>query len=68
MTYLAGMNEYSPLTSEFGSAEEEAGYLEWVKKKVEASLNDGKPTVPHDEVMAEMRAIIDRAKARSKEC
>ena len=60
MTYLAGMNEYSPLTSEFGSAEEEAAYLEWLK--------NGKPTVPHDEVMAEMRAIIDRAKARSKEC
>lgn len=68
MTYLPGMKEYSPLISEFGSAEEEAAYLEWLKKKVEASLNDGKPTVPHDEVMAEMQAIIDRAKARNAEC
>lgn len=65
LTYLTDMNEYSPITSEFGSAEEEAAYNEWLKKKVEASLNDGRPTIPHDQVMAEMRAIIDQAKARS---
>jgi hypothetical protein len=62
------MNKYSPLVSEFGSAEEEAAYNEWFRKKVEESLADRRPPVPHDEVMAEMRAIIDKAKARAKKC
>jgi hypothetical protein len=62
------MNKYSPLVSEFGSAEEEAAYNEWFRKKVEESIADPRPPVPHDEVMAEMRAIIDKAKARAKKC
>jgi hypothetical protein len=62
------MNKYSPLVSEFGSAEEEAAYNEWFKKKVEEALADPRPSIPHDEVMAEMQAIIDKAKARTKKC
>jgi len=62
------MNKYSPLVSEFGSAEEEAAYNEWFRKKVEESLADPRPPVPHDQVMAEMQAIIDKAKARAKKC
>jgi hypothetical protein len=62
------MNKYSPFVSEFGSAEEEAAYDEWFRKKVEEALADPRPLVPHDEVMAEMRAIIDKAKARAKKC
>jgi hypothetical protein len=62
------MNKYSPLISEFASAEEEAAYNEWFRKKVEASLADARPLVPHDEVMAEMRAVIEAAKSRTKKC
>jgi hypothetical protein len=62
------MNEYSPLISEFGSAEEEAAYVEWLKAKVAKSLADPRPSVPHDQVMAEVRAIIDRKKSRAKKC
>lgn len=62
------MNEYSPLTSEFGSAEEEAAYNEWFRKKVEASLADPRPRIPHDQVMAEVREIIEAAKRRKGEC
>jgi hypothetical protein len=64
--YLVTVNKYSPLVSEFGSAEEEAAYNQWFRKKVEEALADPRPPVPHDEVMAEMRAIIDEAKAREK--
>jgi hypothetical protein len=49
------MNEYSPIVSEFGSAEEEQAYLIWLKAKVEASLADPRPPVPHDEAMARIR-------------
>jgi hypothetical protein len=66
MTYLAGMNEYSPLISEFGSAEEEAAYLEWLKKKVAKSLASKEPPVPHDEAMARVQEIIERAKRRQQ--
>jgi hypothetical protein len=62
------MNEYSPLTSEFGSAEEEAAYNAWLKKKVEASLADPRPPIPHDEAMAQIRATLEEAKARADKC
>jgi len=62
------MNEYSPLISEFGSAEEEAAYNEWFRKKVAESLADPRPPVPHEEAMARVRATLERAKARARKC
>ena len=50
----------SPLASEFDTVEQEAIYNEWLRAKVEASLADPCPAIPHDEVMAEMDALIDR--------
>jgi hypothetical protein len=64
--YLASVNKYSPLVSEFGSAEEEAAYVEWLKRKVEESLADPRPPVPHDEAMARARATLESAKQRKK--
>ena len=61
------MNEHSPIVSEFETPEQEASYLEWLKRKVAASLADPRPPVPHDQVMAEMREIIAKAK-RKKPC
>ena len=58
------MNEHSPIISEFDSPEDEAAYLEWLKGKVAASLTDPRPPVPHDQVMAEIREIIEKAKSR----
>ena len=68
LTYVHTMNEYSPLTSEFGSAEEEAAYNEWFKRKVAESLADTRPLVPHDEAMARIRTTLEKAKARAKKC
>jgi hypothetical protein len=62
------MNKYSPLVSEFGSAEEEAAYLKWLKKKVTESLADPRPPVPHEQVMAEIDEIIAKAKKRKTGC
>lgn len=60
------MNEYSPLISEFGSAEEEAAYEAWFRAKVQKSLDDDRPGIPHAEAMARVRATLERAKARAK--
>jgi hypothetical protein len=62
------MNKYSPLISEFDSAEEEAAYNEWFRKKVEESIADPRPRVPHDEAMARVRATLEKAKAKAKKC
>ncbi|EAV2403465.1 antitoxin [Salmonella enterica] len=50
----------SPIVSEFETVEQEASYNEWLKAKVAASLADTRPAVPHDEVMAEINALIDQ--------
>lgn len=65
--YVAGMNKPSPVEPDFATPEEAAAYDAWFRAKVEASLADGRPGVPHDEVMAELRAIIE-AKRRPKAC
>jgi PaaA2-like antitoxin len=58
------MNKQSPIVSEFETAEQEASYLEWLKRKVAASLADPRPPVPHDEAMRRARAVIDKAKSK----
>ncbi len=60
------MSRHSPIVSEFGSAEEEAAYQMWFKRKVEESLADPRPPVPHEEAMARARATIERAKQRNR--
>lgn len=62
--YAVCMNEQSPFGPEFATPEEAAAYDAWFRAKVEASLADERPPVPHDQVMAEIRAIIDQAKQR----
>ena len=62
------MNEYSPIVSEFETPEEEAAYLAWLRAKVAASLADPRPPVPHDEVMAEIRAIIEEKAGKQGSC
>lgn len=56
----------SPIVSEFDTVEQKAEYTAWLQAKVAASLADGKPTIPHDEVMGEMEAIIAAAEQRRR--
>ena len=48
-----------PRISEFETVEQETEYTAWLKAKVAASLADTRPAIPHDEVMAELDALID---------
>jgi hypothetical protein len=66
--YAWRMSKYSPLISEFGSAEEEAAYDAWFRAKVETALASKKPPIPHDEVMARVRKTVEKAKARATKC
>jgi hypothetical protein len=53
----------SPILSEFETVEQEDSYTVWLHSKVAASLADQRPNLPHDEVMAEMDAIIADAES-----
>ena len=53
-----------PLISEFETEEQAKSYAAWLKVKVQASLDDTRPSIPHDQVMAEMDAIIAQAEDR----
>jgi hypothetical protein len=66
--YMDRMNRYSPIVSEFGSAEEEAAYDVWYRKQVQEALDDPRPCVPHDEAMARIRATVEKAKAKATKC
>jgi hypothetical protein len=49
----------SPIESEFATAEEAEAYDCWFRTKVQASLEDSLPPKPHDQVMAELKELIE---------
>ncbi len=60
------MPELSPIESEFASTEEAEEYDRWFRAKVQAALDDPRPGIPHDQVVAEMQMLIEaRRRARS---
>ena len=65
--YECVMAKLSPIVSEFESDEEAEAYDRWFRAKVQESLDDPGPLIPHDEVMASITAIIDAAIAAKKQ-
>lgn len=56
----------SPIVSEFETEDQAASYDRWFRAKVAASLaNPGLGTL-HDEVMAQMDAIIEEAERKQR--
>lgn len=57
------MNAVLPsIISELETSYQKASYTaSWLHTKVALSLTDKRPSIPHDEVMAEMDAIIAEA-------
>lgn len=49
----------SPIESEFPTVEEAEAYDRWFRAKVQASIDDPRPSLPHDQVMTEMRELIE---------
>jgi hypothetical protein len=48
-----------PRISEFETEEQAASYDDWFRAKVQEAINDKRPGIPHDQVMAEMDTLID---------
>ena len=55
-----------PRISESETGKEAASHDRWFRAKVKAALEDPRPGIPHDKVMADVRATIERAAARRK--
>jgi len=56
------MTKLSPIESEFATTEDAEAHDAWVRAKVAKALASMKPRIPHDEVMAKARAVLDRYK------
>jgi hypothetical protein len=46
---------------EFETEEHASSYDQWFKSKVQEALNDQRAGVPHDQLMAEIDALIGRS-------
>lgn len=55
-----------PLVSEFETEEQAASYDRWFRAKVQAAIDDPRPSVPHDEAMARIRRTIEAAKRKQR--
>jgi len=47
-----------PIISEFETQEQADSYDRWFRERVRDSLADPRPSIPHDDVMAEIRELI----------
>ena len=54
-----------PLVSEFATQADADAYDRWYRAKVQESLDDSRPGIPHDQVMAQMDALIAKYEART---
>lgn len=54
----------TPIQSEFAISEDAAAYGAWFRTEVDRAMASKEPSIPHDMVMAEMQAIIERARHR----
>ena len=59
------MAKLDPIVSEFATEEEAAAYDVWFRAQVEAALKEKGPGIPHDEVMAMARKVIEE-RSRAK--
>jgi len=63
---LFHMDKLSPIESEFETTEEAEAYDRWFRARVQASLDDPRPNIPHATVMAELDTIIAETERQKK--
>jgi len=48
------------------AAHEAAAYDKWFRAQVQASIDDPRPSIPHEKVMLDVRAVIAKARKRAE--
>ena len=64
---MTAQTTFDPMLSIFDSAEEEAEHTAWLRAKLQASLDDPRPSIPHEQVMADMRERLEQRKANKSQ-
>ncbi|MCP3728916.1 stability determinant [Sphingomonas sp. MG17] len=54
------MGKLDPIYSEFETEEDAQAYDKWFRAQVEAALNSTEPDISHEQMKAEIRAIIEK--------
>lgn len=54
------MGKLDPIVSEFETEEDAAAYDAWFREQVQAALDSDEPLIPHEQVMAEVKELLDR--------
>ena len=57
-----------PRVSEFSTVEAAANYDRWFNAKVQQAIDCKKPRISHDQVMAEIRVLLDAKRDGSNTC
>lgn len=58
---------FNPMLSVFDSVEEEAEHTAWLRAKLQASIDDPRPSIPHEQVMAEIRERLAKSWAEKSQ-
>lgn len=48
-----------PVVSDLDPEEQAASYDRWFRAEVQASLDDPRPSIPHEQVMEEVNALME---------
>ena len=48
----------STIVADFESEEQAASYDRWFRAKVQNSIDDPRPSIPHEQVIAEIKALM----------
>lgn len=59
------MTKLSPIVSEFETQEDADAYDHWFRARVQASLADPRPGIPHDEAMERIRRRLEELRPKS---
>jgi hypothetical protein len=60
------MAKLDPIVSEFDTTEQAEAYDAWFRRKVQKSLDDPRPPIPHDDAVARLDAVLARTKGKGK--
>lgn len=57
---MSAVTPLDPRISEFETQEQAESYDRWFRAKVQQAIDSKKPRIPHDQVMADMWAVIEK--------
>lgn len=59
------MAKLDPIVSEFATTEEAEAYDAWFRAKVQESLDDPRPPIPHDQAVARIDAALAKFETKT---